>query len=145
MDSLHTTPDPAASAVPTGRSILVVDDEVNFVILLERVLSKRGYKVRTALTAENALLQAQKTNFDLALLDIRIGEVDGLALLAELKRCSPDTKIIVMTAFPTYGTQLISFRHGASAYVAKPVSLSALLEMIDLLVKNRWTGKAPRL
>ena len=119
------------------RSILVVDDEANFVILLERVLSKSGYAVRTALNGEEALRLAKTTGFDLAVLDIRMVPMDGLALLTELKRSAPGTKIIIMTAFPTYETRLTSFRRGASAYVTKPVNLSALLETIGRLVKGQ--------
>jgi DNA-binding NtrC family response regulator len=117
--------------------VLVVDDEANFVGLLDRVLKKRGYAVRTALNGEEALRLAKNTGFELAVIDIRMGPMDGLALLAELKRAAPDMKIIVMTAFPTYETRLISFKRGACAYLTKPVNLSALVNTIGQLVKDQ--------
>ena len=118
-------------------SILVVDDEANFVVLLDRVLTKRGYAVRTALNGEEALRLAKNTGFELAVLDIRMVPMDGLALLTELKRSAPHMKVIVMTAFPTYETRLTSFKRGASAYVTKPVNLSALVDTIGQLVKDQ--------
>jgi DNA-binding NtrC family response regulator len=54
---------------------------------------------------------------------------------------SPQTKVIVMTAFPTYGTRLTSLKRGASAYVAKPVNLSALVDLIGGLVSGDTTAK----
>jgi two-component system OmpR family response regulator len=127
----------ATSEKSTQAAILVVDDEANFVVLLDRVLSKRGYAVWTALNGEEALRLAKNTGFELAVLDIRMGPMDGLALLSELKRSAPDMKIIVMTAFPTYETRLTSFRRGASAYVTKPVNLSGLVDTIGRLVKDQ--------
>jgi DNA-binding response OmpR family regulator len=109
---------------------------MNFVILLERVLSKRGYLVRTALNAEEALRLSKNTAFDLAILDIRMGPMDGLTLLGELRKSAPHMKTIIMTAFPTYETRLTSFKRGASAYVTKPVNLSALVATIGQLVND---------
>jgi DNA-binding NtrC family response regulator len=125
-----------ASDTSVGKSILVVDDEMNFVILLERVLSKRGYLVRTALNGEEALRLSKNTAFDLAVLDIRMGPMDGLTLLAELRKSAPHMKTIIMTAFPTFETRLTSFKRGASAYVAKPVNLSTLVATIGELVSH---------
>ena len=130
----HDLFDDRLSSIGSAGSILVVDDEVNFIFLLERVLSKRGYGVRTALNAEDALLLLGGASFDLAVLDIRMGQMDGLSLLAELKRRSPQTKVIVMTAFPTYETRLTSFKRGASAYVTKPVNLAGLVDLVGRLV-----------
>jgi DNA-binding response OmpR family regulator len=127
---------PVASDTSVGKSILVVDDEMNFVILLERVLSKRGYVVRTALNGDEALRLSKNTTFDLAVLDIRMVPMDGLTLLAELKKSAPHMKTIIMTAFPTYETRLTSFKRGASSYVTKPVNLSTLVATIGHLVRD---------
>ena len=115
-------------------SVLVVDDELNFVILLDRVLSKKGYQVETASNAEQALaLIREHTTFDLAIVDIRMEPVDGLTLLAELKQRLPDVKVIMLTAYPTYETRMTSVQKGASAYFTKPIELGTLLDTVRQL------------
>ncbi len=119
---------------PARSSVLVVDDEFNFVLLLERVLSKRGYRVSTAANAEEALALIDKqVAFDLAVIDIKIGPMDGLALLVELKRQLPNLKIIMLTAYPTYETRIASINKGASAYFTKPVELASFLDTVRQL------------
>jgi DNA-binding NtrC family response regulator len=115
-------------------AILVVDDEQNLVSLLEMVLTKRGYQVHAALTVEEAQNLIDRTAFDLALIDIKIGPKDGLSLLEEIKKRRPDTKAIMITAYPTRDTQMRSLQRGASAYFTKPLDLTALLETIHGLV-----------
>jgi DNA-binding NtrC family response regulator len=113
-----------------GRSILVVDDEQNFVTLLEMVLTKRGFKVQTALNGEEALKLLQHGSFDLALVDIRMGPVDGLSLLEELTQRLPGIKTVMMTAYPTVDTRIAAFQKGALAYFTKPVDLQKLLDTV---------------
>lgn len=117
-----------------GSSVLVVDDELNFVILLDRVLSKKGYQVETASNAEQALaLIREHTTFDLAIVDIRMEPVDGLTLLVELKQRLPHVKVIMLTAYPTYETRMTSVQKGASAYFTKPIELGTLLDTVRQL------------
>jgi len=113
-----------------GKSILVVDDEQNFVTLLDMVLTKRGFEVQTALNGEEALKLLRYGSFDLALIDIRMGPVDGLSLLEELKQRLPGMKIIMMTAYPTVDTRIAAFQKGALAYFTKPVDLQKLLDTV---------------
>ncbi len=132
MDTQQAS-DPAVKGMvkPGHGSVLVVDDELNFVILLDRVLSKRGYQVMTAANAEEALaLVDQRVTFDVAIIDIRMGPMDGLALLSELKREMPELKVIMLTAYPTYETRVTSIKNGASAYFTKPVELTSLLDTV---------------
>jgi DNA-binding NtrC family response regulator len=115
----------------THGSVLVVDDELNFVILLDRVLSKRGYRVITAANAEEALaLVDKRMALDVAIIDIRMGPMDGMALLAELKHELPELKVIMLTAYPTYEARVTSIKNGASAYFTKPVELKSLLDTV---------------
>lgn len=113
-----------------GKSILVVDDEPNFLTLLDIVLTKRGFAVQTAFNGEDALKLLQYGSFDLALIDIRMGPVDGLSLLEELKQRLPGIKIIMMTAYPTVDSRIVAFQKGALAYFTKPVNMQKLLDTI---------------
>ena len=113
-----------------GKSILVVDDEQNFVNLLDWFLSKRGYEVRTALNGDEALKLVENASPDVALLDIRMGPVSGLSLLSEIKQRRPEITVIMMTAYPTSDSRSQAFGKGAFAYFTKPVDLQELLKTI---------------
>jgi len=112
------------------KSVLVVDDEQNFVNLLDWFLSKRGYEVRTALNGDEALKLVEKACPDVALLDIRMGPVSGLSLLGEMKQRRPEMAVIMMTAYPTSDSRNQAFGKGAFAYFTKPVDLQELLKTI---------------
>jgi len=115
------------------QSVLVVDDEENFLTLLKWFLTQRGYDVSTALSADDALDMVQKQNFDIALLDIKLGSGNGLSLLEEVTARSPRLKVIMMTAYPTVGSLKQAFSRGAMRYLTKPVDLQELTEALRLL------------
>ena len=120
---------------PARRSILAVDDEKNFLTLLDWFLSQKGYEVHTASNVDEALLLAQERIFDAALLDIKIGSSsDGLFLLDELTHRLPGIKVIMMTAYPTVSTIKQAFDKGASRCLTKPVDLPELSEAIKALL-----------
>jgi two-component system response regulator PilR (NtrC family) len=130
MDNVET----ASTGTGIGSSILVVDDETNFAALLETVLTDRGYEVQTALSGESALNLAGQGAFDLALLDIRLGQTTGLALLGELKQRLPKIKVIMITAYPTPDSYRQSVQKGASAFFAKPLDLQELVQTVRRLL-----------
>lgn len=120
----------------TGTPILVVDDEQNFLELLIRILGKRGFEVKTAVSGYEALKLLENDSFELALLDIRMGPMNGLQLLEEIKERQPRVKAIMMTAYPTSETRLQAFEKGASAYLTKPVDLQELIKTMNSLVRH---------
>jgi len=123
-----------ATDTEVSKSVLVVDDEQNFLALLRWFLTDRGYEVQTALSGEDALKLVEANSFDLALVDIRMGPVDGLSLLDELKRRTPLIQVIMMTAYPTVGAIKQSHEKGASAFLTKPVDLQQLSNTINGLL-----------
>jgi DNA-binding NtrC family response regulator len=116
-----------------GVPILVVDDEQNFLELLIRILGKRGFDVTTALNGPEALRLLEEDSFILALLDIRMGPMNGIQLLEEIKGRKPGIKAIMMTAYPTTETRMQAFEKGASAYLTKPVDLKELVDTMNSL------------
>ena len=114
-------------------SILAVDDEQNLLELLMTVLGKRGFAVKTALNGVDALKLVEKESFHLALLDIKMGTVNGVQLLKEIKDRRPITKVIMMTAYPTSETRTQASVNGASAYLTKPVDIQKLVDTINSL------------
>lgn len=114
-------------------SILIVDDEENFLALLRWFLSNHGFEVETASNGEDALKLAETRSFNSALVDIKMQPIDGLTLLDELRQRFPVIKVVLMTAYPTVVTIKQSFEKGASGFLTKPVNLQELLKVIDEL------------
>ena len=114
-------------------SILAVDDEQNLLELLMTVLGKRGFKVKTALNGIEALRLLDQESFQLALLDLKMGPVNGVQLLKEIKDRRPIIKVIMMTAYPTSETRTQASANGASAYLTKPVDIQKLVDTINSL------------
>jgi DNA-binding NtrC family response regulator len=125
---------PEIMAKTARRSILVVDDEENFLALLRWFLTSRGYEVDTALNRDAAVRLTQARTFDLAFIDIRLGQVDGLTLVGELKLSFPSIKIVMMTAYPTIASIKKSLEIGASAFLTKPIDLQRLIKTIQGLL-----------
>ena len=124
----------ASTAVTTPRhSVLVVDDEENFLTLLKWYLSQRGYEVHAASSADEAFAFLQQHPVDVALLDIRLGGRDGLSLLEQINKHSPSLKVIMMTAYPTVSSIKQAFDRGAARYLTKPVDLQELSNALRLL------------
>jgi DNA-binding NtrC family response regulator len=120
---------------PARRSVLAVDDEENFLTLLDWFLSQKGYDVYTVSNVDEALLLAQERTFDVALLDIRLGTSnDGMFLLDELTQRLPGIKVIMMTAYPTVSAIKQAFDKGALRFLTKPVDLQELSEAIKTVL-----------
>jgi len=115
------------------RSVLVVDDEENLLVLLERILSKEGFTVRTANNAYQALDLVDKQIFNLAILDIKMFPVDGVVLLAEIKKRCPSTQVVMITAYPTIDTRNACLESGAATYLTKPIDIQELKSVVQNL------------
>ena len=107
-------------------SVLVVDDEKNLLVLLDKVLSKEGYQVKTAIDGYEALEFLDKNDISVALIDIRMHPIGGIDLLVEIKKRSPSTHVIMMTGFLTMETQNRCLKYGATNYLTKPVEIQTL-------------------
>jgi DNA-binding NtrC family response regulator len=112
---------------------LVVDDEENFLTLLKWFLTARGFDIVTTPSAEESLNLVQQRDFDIALLDIKLGTSDGLTLMDSLTERQPGLKVIMMTAYPTVSSVRQAFDKGAARYFTKPVDLQQLSEAIQSL------------
>ena len=116
------------------QSVLVVDDEENFLTLLDWFLTQQGYDVTTAVNVDDALDMVRGRRFDIALLDIKLGDGDGLNLLEQVITYLPHLKVIMMTAYPTMASLKQAFSKGAMRYLTKPVDLQELTEALKLLI-----------
>jgi DNA-binding NtrC family response regulator len=107
-------------------TVLVVDDEENLLVLLDRILSKEGYRVITANNAYKALDSVDKGDIRAAIVDIQMYPINGVLLLAEIRRRSPSTQVIMMTAFPTTDRRNDCLKYGATKFLTKPLEISKL-------------------
>ena len=111
-------------------SVLVVDDEENLLELLDWTLSKEGYQVKTTNNAYEALDLVDREDIGAAILDINMYPVDGLSLLAEIKKRSPSTQVIMMTASPAAATRNICVKYGTMNYLTKPLDIPKLKNVL---------------
>ena len=118
------------------KSILIVDDEENLLLLLERILTRQGYKVVTAQNSYDASALLKSRIFELAILDIKMFPLDGVFLLGEIKDRSPATKVIMITAYPTVNTRTECIKKGASTYLTKPLDIQELKTTVDGLLSQ---------
>ncbi len=110
--------------------ILVMDDQPNTRHFLEKVLSQAEYQVVAVESEEAALATLTQQTFDLALLDLKLKGVGGMAVLAALRHQSPDTVVIILTAYASLETALEALRQGAHDYLLKPCQPAQLRESV---------------
>jgi EAL domain-containing protein (putative c-di-GMP-specific phosphodiesterase class I) len=114
-------------AVDSRRRVLIIDDEPAVVKALGLLLDKRGFAVKTASSAREALALLERSKFDVILTDIIMPEVSGVDLLRELRRHDLDVPVILMTAGPTLDSALEAIAWGAQQYLLKPVEPEELV------------------
>ncbi len=103
------------------RRVLIVDDDVDLAESLQDILETRGYAVKTAGSIREAEAAAKDFDVQVALLDIRLGQHNGLDLIAILKRDRPDLVCIAVSAYSDFDYAIEAFRLGAVDYLPKPV------------------------
>ena len=119
------------------KTILVVDDDKSILRTFTRILQKSGYEIDVAETGKEAMEKAENRHFDLALVDIRLPDMDGTDLLAKLKNQLQYTVKIMITGFPSLETGVKALDEGADAYLVKPVKPQELLMLLEEKLKNR--------
>lgn len=110
--------------------VLLVDDEAEFAVSVAKVLRRRGLEVTVAPDGDAALAAVIRTAFDAILLDVKLPGRDGLEVLGEMKRLTPETQIILLTGHLSVTEEQDGLRCGAFAYLLKPHPLPALVDRI---------------
>ena len=110
-----------------ARTVLVVDDDVRFAETLSQALARRGWQPTVAHTIAAALAAAEQTAPDGAVVDLRLGDEDGLTLLAPLRAACPAARILVLTGYASIATAVRAIKLGADDYLAKPVTAGAVV------------------
>lgn len=114
-----------------ARYVLVIDDEKGLRDMLSYALARRGYRVQAVESGEKGVQAALADEHDAVLCDIMMPGMNGLDVLATLKKEKPATEVIVATGFPSAESAERAASLGAFAYLAKPYDLLALFALLD--------------
>ena len=113
-----------------NESILVVDDDAEVRKTLSSILSQEGYSVETVENGKQATRISEKSRFDMALIDIKLPDMEGTELLHRLKENQPHMVRIVITGFPTLENAMETVNEGADGYVLKPFDVEKALKTV---------------
>ena len=120
-DGSASDPRPAsASSAPEDRSLLIVDDDPAFLGRLARAMESRGYTVRTAPSVAEGLKAIEALPPAFAVIDMRLGDGNGLDIISELKAKRPDARGVILTGYGNIATAVTAVKLGAFDYLAKP-------------------------
>lgn len=122
--------------------ILVIDDDENIRKVLETILEDEGYIVETAETAKKGIEESEKTFYNLALIDVRLPDMEGIELLSKLRNTTPKMRKIIVTGYPTLQNAVAAVNKGADAYVMKPFEVDKILQTIREQLKKQEEEKS---
>ena len=117
-------------------SILIVEDDITFSLMLKTWLGKKGFEVKTFSSVSDAKRQIENGGYDLILSDLRLPDGDGIDLLKWVKEKQTSLPLIMMTSYAEIQTAVQAIKLGASDYIAKPLNPEELLGKIRELVKT---------
>ena len=118
-------------------SVLLVDDEEQFLEVLSQRLETRGLKVKAVTSGEDAIKQVEDRNFDAIVIDLAMPGIDGIETLKRIKEKRPDLEIIMLTGHATVKSGIEAMKLGADDFLEKPVDLNVLLEKIGEAMHKR--------
>jgi DNA-binding NtrC family response regulator len=129
---------------PMGEPIrvLAVDDEVDYLKSLKRVLSRRGFHVDTANGGSSALAILEKSQFDCVLLDLKMPGMDGLATLSELRLHDRLTPVLLLTGRGEIPSVLSALKGGSEGFLAKPCPIEELVSAIEDASERKALSRA---
>jgi two-component system response regulator HydG len=117
--------------------ILIVDDDRDILLSLKDILQSKGYEIDMAETGKNAVEKAKAKYFNLALLDIKLPDMEGTDLLAKIHKNKPEMMKIMITGYPSLDNAVKALNLGADAYIMKPVNPENLLKVVEEKLKEQ--------
>ena len=133
-------------------TVLIVDDEKNYPLILSAVLAEEGFKTSTANSGHKALEILEDIDIDLVLTDMKMPSMDGIELLGNIKEIDPDLPVIMMTAHGTVDKAVKAMQKGAYSYILKPfdneqlvIYVNKAIAMYRIVKENRQLRNAVEL
>ena len=121
--------------------ILVVDDDENIREAIAAILEKEGYIVEAVGTGKEAIEKSNSRLYNLALIDIRLPDMEGTELLTKMKETTPKMRKIIMTGYPALENAVYAVNKDANAYLIKPIEIGELLNIIKAQLKKQEEEK----
>jgi DNA-binding NtrC family response regulator len=121
--------------------ILVIDDDESIRKVLATILEEEGYAVDTAKNGREAIKKSKVKFYNLALIDIRLTDMEGTRVLTKVKDTMPKMRKIIITSYPSLQNAIEAVNRGADAYILKPFDLDKVLETIKDQLKKQEEEK----
>jgi len=121
--------------------ILIVDDDENIRKVLTTILEEEGYHVDEAENAKKAIEKTKRKVYNLALIDIRLPDMEGIELLTRMKDTVPRMRKIIITGYPTLQNAIEAVNRGADAYILKPFDMDKVLATIKEQLRKQEEEK----
>ncbi|MBU2881203.1 response regulator [Psychrosphaera sp. B3R10] len=116
--------------------LLIIEDDVNFAAVLARRLTRYHYDVLVENNLDDALNTAQQQLPNFVLLDMKVGDQNGIHILPALRQALPSSKIILLTGYASIATAVEAIKSGADDYLSKPIDAASLLVALDGTANN---------
>ena len=123
-------------AIPSERSLMIVDDYKSFLQRLARAMEGRGFAVTTAESVSDGLMQVEKAAPAYAVVDMRLADGNGLDVISALKKRRPDARGIILTGYGNIATAVNAVKLGAVDYLAKPADADDVIAAL-LAIEGR--------
>ena len=117
--------------------LLIIDDDKSILRLFTRILQKEEYEADTAETGEEAIEKIKNHTYDLALIDVKLPDIDGIELSRRITSTNPNIIKIVITGFASIENGVKALDSGADAYLVKPVKPEELVKIINEKLKRK--------
>jgi len=117
--------------------LLLVDDEVGYVDVLKKRMARRGIEVTAAINGTAGIQALRRQPFDVAVLDLKMEDLDGIEVLKIFKKMDPDMPVIMLTGHGSEQSAREGMALGAFDYLTKPCDLAELIEKIEQAVERR--------
>jgi two-component system, response regulator RegA len=127
------------TALPGERSLLIVEDDVSFLQRLARAMEGRGFVVTMAESVADGLLQVEKAAPAFAVVDMRLGDGNGLDVISAMKKRRPEARAIILTGYGNIATAVNAVKLGAVDYLAKPVDADDVVAALLALDNKKIT------
>jgi len=118
-------------------SILVVDDDPSIRKVLAAILEEKGYNVEAVDTGKKAISKSKIRFYNLALIDIRLPDMEGTELLTQMKQTVPKMIKVMITGYPSIQNAVDALNKGADAYIIKPLEIDKALSVIESLLEKQ--------
>ena len=122
--------------------ILIVDDDETIRKVLEAILKEEGYVTDSVDTGKKAIEKTANKFYNVALIDVRLPDIEGIELLTKLHDTTPKMRKIVITGFPTLENAVAAVNQGADAYIMKPFDVEKMLQTIRDQLDKQQAEKA---